>query len=188
MAVCIFTIQRGCASDTKTYILYSRLIRPLKGLFTDTDMHDIALKEEMEVFYSYLQNILRIDDLIIPSSNFDLVLDIMPDGDRIQWSYYYACHDTRCLSWLEEYDAGPMTSEIDGVESPAHLSASQAPATCSVFTDSMARASSGGLLLVRELCLTGLFFCTLPVTFIWQEPLVSFSGRFQWSSPSPSCL
>ena len=188
MAVCISTIQRGCVSDIKTYILYSQLIRPLKSLFTDTDMHDIALKEEMEVFYSYLQNILRIDDLIIPSSNFDLVLDIMPDGDRIQWSYYYACHDTRCLFWLEEYDAGPMTSEIDGVESPAHLSASQAPATCSVFTNLMGRASSGGLLLVRELCLTALFFGTFPVTFFWQESLVSLSGRFQRPSPPPSCL
>jgi len=125
MALCIFTTQRGCVSDIKTCILWARLIRPLKSLFTDTDMHDLALKEEMEEFYSYLQNIVHVDDLTIPSRNFDLVLDIMPDGDMIKWSYYYACHDTRCLFWLEEYDARPyMTSEIDGVESPAHLSAS----------------------------------------------------------------
>ena len=118
-------------------------------------MHDSALKEEMEEFYSYLKNVVRVDDLTIPSRNFDLVLDIMPDGDMIKWSYYYACHDTRCLFWLDEYDARPyMTSEIDGVESPAHLSASQAPAICSIFTNSMGRASSRGLLLVRELCLT----------------------------------
>ena len=132
----------------------------MKSLFTDTDMHDSALKEEMEEFYSYLQNIVHVDDLTIPSSNFDLVLDIMPDGDMIKWSYYYACHDTRCLFWLEEYDATHyMTSEIDGVESPAHLSASQAPAICSIFTNSMGRASSGGILLVRGPCLTGLVPC-----------------------------
>ena len=121
-------------------------------------MHDPALKEEMEEFYSYLQNTLRVDDLTIPSSKFDLVLDIMPDGDRIQWSYYYACHDTRCLFWLEDYDASRhMTSEIDGVESPAHLSASQRHRHLqfvSVLTNLMGRASSGGLLLVRKPCLT----------------------------------
>jgi len=158
----------------------------MKSLFTDTDMHNSALKEEMEEFYSYLQNIVRVDDLTIPSRNFDLVLDIMPDGDMIKWSYYYACHDTRCLFWLEAYDARHyMTSEIDGVQSPAHLSASHVSAICSIFTNSMGRASSGGLLLVRELRLTGLVSCTL---IFWQEPLVSLSGRLRWSSSFPSCL
>ena len=102
-------------------------------------MHDPALKEEMEIFYSYLQDIVRADDLTIPSRNFDLVLDIMPDGDRIQWSYYYACHDTRCLFWLDQYDAILLTSELDGIESPAHLSASQAFPICAVLSSLILR-------------------------------------------------
>ncbi len=74
----------------------------LKRLFTDTDMHDLVLREEMEVFYHYLQKILDHDGLAIPSKNYDLALDIMPSEDgRIQWSYYYACHETRCLFWLD---------------------------------------------------------------------------------------
>jgi hypothetical protein len=97
-------------------------------------MFNETLKEEMEDFYFYLQKIVRVDDLNL-SKNCDLVLDIMPnENNEIQWSYYYACHDTRCLFWLDDYDAKFMTSELDGVESPAHLSASHHSAICALFS------------------------------------------------------
>ncbi|KAI0301654.1 hypothetical protein B0F90DRAFT_1936389 [Multifurca ochricompacta] len=93
-----------------------------RRLFTDTDMHDPTLREEMEDFHDYLQKIIRVERLTIPSKNWDLVLDIMPTEDgEIQWSYYYACHETRCLFWLEPYDATYMVSELFGVKSPAHV-------------------------------------------------------------------
>jgi hypothetical protein len=86
-------------------------------------MHDPLLRHEIEDFYLYLQKVLRADRLTIPSSNYDLVLDIVPVGDKIQWGYYYACHEKRCLFWLETYDATYTLSEAYGVKSPAHLSA-----------------------------------------------------------------
>ncbi|KAH9050812.1 hypothetical protein EDB87DRAFT_1583109, partial [Lactarius vividus] len=93
-----------------------------RRLFTDTDMHDPKLREEMEDFYDYLQRILSFDGLVIPSQNYDLTLDIMPSQDgRIQWSYYYACHETRCLFWLDPYEASHMISELFAVRSPAHV-------------------------------------------------------------------
>ncbi|KAI9438581.1 hypothetical protein H4582DRAFT_182781 [Lactarius indigo] len=93
-----------------------------RRLFTDTDMHNFELKEEMEEFYDYLQRIIRHEGLTIPSNNYDLVLDIMPTEDgRMQWSYYYACHETRCLFWLDAYDANHMISEVFCVTSPAHV-------------------------------------------------------------------
>ena len=96
-----------------------------KRVFTDTDMHDSVLQEEMEEFYNCMQNIIRHDRLAIPSNNYDLVLDIMPTGDgRVQWSYYYPCHETRCLFWLHLYDAKHMISEVFSVTSPAHVSES----------------------------------------------------------------
>jgi hypothetical protein len=50
-------------------------------------MHDTALKEEMEHFYMHLLKIQRVEQLAIPSENYDLVLDIMPTVDeRVQWS------------------------------------------------------------------------------------------------------
>ena len=88
-------------------------------------MHDPVLRDEMEEFYLYLEKIVRHERLHIPSTNYDLVLDIMPSGDgRIHWSYYYACHETRCLFWLDPYDATHMISEVFGVKSAAHVSES----------------------------------------------------------------
>ena len=81
------------------------------------------MKEEIEHFYDYLQRLLQNEEQSIPSKNYDLVLDIMvTDDERISWSYYYACHDARCLFWLETYDASYMISELFGVKSPAHVS------------------------------------------------------------------
>ncbi len=57
----------------------------------------------MEDFYIHLQKILQYDNVAIPSKNYDLTLDIMPDGHIVTWSYYYACHETRCLFWLDTY-------------------------------------------------------------------------------------
>jgi hypothetical protein len=93
-----------------------------RRLFTDTDMQDPVLREEMEDFYNYLQRILIHEGVVIPSENYDLALDIMPSEDgQIQWSYYYACHGTRCLFWLDTYNASHMISELFGVKSPAHV-------------------------------------------------------------------
>ena len=83
------------------------------------------MKEEIEQFYDLLQQRLQNDNLSIPSENYDLVLDIMVTDEekkQISWSYYYACHETRCLFWLETYDASHLLSELIGVKSPAHVS------------------------------------------------------------------
>jgi hypothetical protein len=109
---------------------------PLQRLFTDTDMYKTGLREEMEVFYLYLENIIRIEKLAIPSKNYDLVLDIMPtENQTIQWSYYFACHKARCLFWLDKYDA---SSTIYGVESPAHFSASPSFTNLPLYINSCA--------------------------------------------------
>ena len=84
----------------------------------------MKLREETEEFYLHLEKIIRVKKMTIPSKkkNYDLVLEIMSTEDQsTQWCYYFACHKARCLFWLEEYDASSL---IDGVESPAHISAS----------------------------------------------------------------
>jgi hypothetical protein len=135
MVLCIFMIERGCDTNLETLNLQSRLIWLLKRLFTDTDMHDPLLREEIEDFHSYLMKIVHVEHLRnIPSKNYDLVLDVTPYQDKLRWSYYYACHDTRCLFWLDAYDTTYITFELDGVESLAHLSASQACAICALLS------------------------------------------------------
>jgi hypothetical protein len=116
-------------------------------------MHDPTLREEMEVFYRALRNILRDDQLTILSKNYDLVLDIMPDNrdkGKVQWSYYYACHETRCLFWLEPYDGSYMISEIYGVQCPALFSASESPLNCAI--------TMSPLILCTEHRLEGLYW------------------------------
>jgi len=108
----------------------------------------------MKQFYLYLQLIRRIERLTIPSGDYDLVLDIMPTKDRkVLWSYYYACHETRCLFWLEQYDGDHLTFELDGVGSPAHVS--ESPSSTKLLPDpaKMAhRASPRVFVLVHHLC------------------------------------
>ena len=95
-------------------------------------MHNPLLKEEMEDFYLYLEKIVRHDRVDMPSTNYDLSLDIMPTDDgQIMWSYYYACHETRCLFWLDTYDATHMICELFGVKSAAHVSESHIPSSLS---------------------------------------------------------
>ncbi|KAH9164845.1 hypothetical protein EDB89DRAFT_2247042 [Lactarius sanguifluus] len=93
---------------------------PAKRLFTDTDMHDPVLRDEIAASYDYLQKILLAKGP--PPKNYDLVLDKHKEGGQTQWFYYYAYPETRCLFWLETYDAKDMLYEVYGVESPAHVS------------------------------------------------------------------
>ena len=116
-------------------------------------MQDPVLREEMEDFYHYIQRILDHEEVVMPSKEYDLALDIMPLEDgRVQWSYYYACHETRCLFWLDTYNATHMISELCGVKSPAHVSASQISSlNIHSVSNLVHRASLRGSLLVRWL-------------------------------------
>ena len=114
-------------------------------------MLNAIMKEEIEHFYDLLQRLVKNDDLLIPSKNYDLVLDIMvTDDEQISWSYYYACHEARCLFWLETYDASYMISELFGVKSPAHVSTLHLshPEILAVSTNVLCRAPFGVPLLV----------------------------------------
>ena len=101
----------------------------LKRLFTDTDMHDPEFRGAIEIAYRYLQINLPAEGA--PSKNYDLVLDMLEEGGKTQWFYYCACHKTRCLFWLETYDAKDMIFEVYWVASPAHISAS--PVLSSIY-------------------------------------------------------
>ena len=92
-------------------------------------MHDPKLRSAINDSHSHLQKIWPLENP--PSNNYDLVLDMHEEGGQMQWFYYYACHETRCLFWLEAYDAKDMIFEVFWVASPAHVSAS--PILFSIF-------------------------------------------------------
>ena len=116
------------------------------------------MRDEIEDFYDFLQRLLQNENLFIPSKNYDLVLDIMVTEDkRVSWSYYYACHEARCLFWLDTYDASYMISEVFGVKSPAHVSTLNLsdPEFPPVPNNLRCRAPFGGPLLVNLSSPTG---------------------------------
>ena len=92
-------------------------------------MHNPKLRRAIDGPHNYLQTIWPAKNP--PSNNCDLVLDMREEGGQMQWFYYYACHETRCLFWLQAYDAKDMICEVFWVASPAHVSAS--PILFSVF-------------------------------------------------------
>ncbi|KAH8982874.1 hypothetical protein EDB92DRAFT_1617467 [Lactarius akahatsu] len=117
----ISMIQSGCVRQHHYgyLIVIGTLLTRLKMLFTDTDMHDPVLRREIEARFLCLQDRLLAEES--HPKNYDLVLDKHDEGGQMQWFYYYAHHDTRCLFWLETYDAKDMLSEVYWVGSPAHV-------------------------------------------------------------------
>ncbi|KAI9458568.1 hypothetical protein BJY52DRAFT_1212082 [Lactarius psammicola] len=120
-----FRPERGSEKDCAPWVSATHpdgalyFFDPARRLFTDTDMHEPGLRRAMEDFYLHLQTVLRVKGP--PSKNYDLVLDLCKEGEQMQCSYYYACHKTRCLFWLEPYNTKDMLSEVSWVAPPAHL-------------------------------------------------------------------
>jgi hypothetical protein len=97
-------------------------LHPGKKIFTDVYMYDPTLSTEIQAFAIYLE---RNRTSPLPTSNFDLVLDVIIMGkDEIIWAYYYVDHDSRTLFWQDSYDCGDsLLSEVRGVQHGSHVSA-----------------------------------------------------------------
>ncbi|KAI9444163.1 hypothetical protein H4582DRAFT_2053868 [Lactarius indigo] len=67
-----------------------------RRLFTDTNMHD-------------------------PDLRYGKVLLLSTEDSTLRRIKYYACHEARCLFWLDVYDANCMVLEVFCVTSPAHV-------------------------------------------------------------------
>jgi hypothetical protein len=62
----------------------------------------------------------RNDDVELPS-DIDLVLEIVPQNDGPICGYYFVEHKSRCLFWLEEFDAEPLCRPVKAIVSLSHL-------------------------------------------------------------------
>jgi hypothetical protein len=84
-------------------------------------MYDSTLSTEIQAFALYLE---RTRTSPVPTSNYDLVLDvIIMEKDEIIWAYYYVDHDSKTLFWQEPYDCGDsLLSEVRGVKEASHVS------------------------------------------------------------------
>jgi hypothetical protein len=62
----------------------------------------------------------RDDNVELPS-DIELALEVVPAEEGPICGYYFINHKSRCLFWLDEFDAGEICSEINAVVSLSHL-------------------------------------------------------------------
>ena len=88
-------------------------------------MHDPNLREEVLKSAEQLEDDLRRKGMPLPTTNYDLVLDMVETKDKkIIWTYYYADHCEKTLFWLEPYDMarGGLLLDVRGAKEPGHIS------------------------------------------------------------------
>ncbi|KAI9511124.1 hypothetical protein F5148DRAFT_423388 [Russula earlei] len=93
-------------------------------IFTDVYLYNPDLKEEVHAFAKELEKDLqKISKRIpFPTSDYDLVLDILETNDNETiWAYYYVDHTKQTLFWLEPYNMRDLLKPIPGVNEPGHV-------------------------------------------------------------------
>jgi hypothetical protein len=62
-----------------------------------------------------------MDDKVTLPTDVELVLEIHAQGTEMVCGYYLVEHSSRCLFWLEAFDAEEICNEIKAVVSLSHL-------------------------------------------------------------------
>lgn len=95
-------------------------------IFTDANLYDheefTIISESADQILGDLERKLQDEGITLPHDP-DLVLEVVPWDEELVCGYYFVNHDSRCLFWLEEFDAsGFCHNEIQAVVSLSHLS------------------------------------------------------------------
>ena len=61
------------------------------------------------------------DDNVELPSDIELAVEVIPTEEGPICGYYFINHKSRCLFWLDEFDAGEICLEINAVVSLSHL-------------------------------------------------------------------
>ena len=89
-------------------------------------MYDPNLREELWKSAELLRENfaeLQRSGRPFPTSDYDLVIDIVETKDKKTYQqYYFVDHNTRTLFWLEVYDMRRLLRDTSGVEEPGHIS------------------------------------------------------------------
>jgi hypothetical protein len=93
-------------------------------IYTDANLYDgeelLIITESANQLLTDLNNKALAENVTLPNE-IELVLEIRTqDTDKI-CGYYFVEHSSRCLFWLEEFDAEGICDEIKVVVSMSHL-------------------------------------------------------------------
>ena len=85
-------------------------------------MRDPALRQRIEEALAKI-NELRGSSPPLPTNDWELALELGKDsktGELFCW-YYFACHSTRCLFWLHQFDLLDVLFDLRGVTELTHI-------------------------------------------------------------------
>jgi hypothetical protein len=100
------------------------LITYYQRIYTDADLCDpenlVVITESADQILGDLVNKTRDKNIILPS-DVELVLEIVPQDSGPICGYYFVEHRSRCLFWLDNFDAEAICADIKVVVSLSHL-------------------------------------------------------------------
>ena len=80
----------------------------------------MVITESANQIWAELDKMAR-DEGVTLSSDIELVLEIIPQEDDPICGYYFVEHSSRCLFWLEDFDAEEICQKTQVVVSMSHL-------------------------------------------------------------------
>ena len=88
-------------------------------IFTESDICDSKLYKEIEYGIKVLFDWLKPNELDM--DQLDLVIERrFNDNDDIVFWYYFVNHQSRCIFWLDDFDAEEVLLDCQGVRSLSH--------------------------------------------------------------------
>ena len=121
----------------------------LKPIYTDTDMCDPNLRQEIGRSVEDIHKLMG--DFPSLPEDWELALELGEDDDTGETicSYYFVCHTTRCLFWLHEFDLEDVLEKVGGVTEKTHIRES-APVPGIHRTKHMTRSGTTNTVLVSS--------------------------------------
>ena len=93
-------------------------------IYTDANLYDpkelVVITESADQILGDLENKAR-DENIELAPDVELVLEIFPQEENLLCGYYFVEHSSRCLFWLEDFDAEEICQKTQVVVSLSHL-------------------------------------------------------------------
>jgi hypothetical protein len=89
----------------------------------------VVITESANQILGDLKNKTMAENVTLPT-DVELVLEIISRGTEKICGYYFVEHSSRCLFWLEEFDAEQICDEIKVVVSLSHLRTSVSVPKC----------------------------------------------------------
>jgi hypothetical protein len=104
--------------------VWSDVLAVFQRIYTDANLYDpeefLIISESANQILGDLEIKARDDNVELPL-DIELALEVVPAEGGPICGYYFINHKSRCLFWLDDFDAGGICSEIKAVVSLSHL-------------------------------------------------------------------